>query len=122
MPARSTIEGCGYKTRVILIPETTDGYAIRLNDYCSIKDLSIANPTSISLSETVGTRHGIMYQGTYNADDGQGGKYMQLSNIYITGFSGGGITCYNTGYSTSSSINATNIHISNCNAGINISY
>lgn len=122
MPVRTTIEGCGYKTRVILAPDTTDGYAIRLNDYCSIKDLSVASPTSISLSETVGTRHGIMYQGTYNQDNGQGGKYMQLSNIYITGFSGGGITCYNTGYSTSSSINATNIHISNCSAGINISY
>lgn len=124
MPSFSTIVGSGHKTRVYLMPGIEDGYVIRLNEFCAVKDLCIIHPNDTTPSGNIGNTHGIVYQGTYNTDNSsdQGGKYMQLSNLYIEGFDGGGITCYNTGYSTSSSILANNIHIRNCNVGINISY
>ena len=122
MPAGTTLVGSGYSTVLLLDESVEDGYAIRINSYCTVKDMRISSPTAISLSENIGTRHGIVFQGTYNTDGKSGGQYMSLSNLYIDNFTGGGITCYNTGYSSSSSIGATDVTITKCTVGINISY
>ena len=45
-----------------------------------------------------------------------------ISDVYISRFSGGGITCYDTGYGTINGLQVANSYIWNCNAGINISY
>ena len=122
MPANSTLCGSGSSTRLILPNNVTEGYAVRVNNCCTVRDLRITSPTAISLSENVGERHGIMFCGTYDEDKNPGGIFISISNVYIDNFTGGGITCRNTGYSTTASINASNITIRNCNVGINISY
>ena len=122
MPANSTLCGTGYATKIILPDEVQEGYAIRLNNNCTVKDMRITSPTPISVSETVGNRHGIAYLGTYDSDKSSGGTFMSVSDVYIDNFTGGGITCNNTGYSPTASIGVSDVTIRNCNAGINISY
>lgn len=123
MPDNTMLVGSGPSTRLILI---SDGdFAIKLGSYCAIKDLKVTGSTSnISLSETVGDRHGILFQGDYseNNDASQQPYRCMLENLYIYGFTGGGLTLYNTGYGTQNMLVSNNIHIWNCNAGINIPY
>ena len=121
MPEDSTIRGCGKATEIHL-KGTSDGFAISLNNNCIVSDLAIIGADSdLSFTDTVGGRHGIVWNGTYTSD--RGTKYRgMLSNLYIYRFTGGGITCYDTGYGTSSCIEADNLYIWNCWAGINISY
>jgi hypothetical protein len=44
-----------------------------------------------------------------------------VEDCFIFSFTGGGITCNDTGYSIRSAITASNCHIFNCGAGINVS-
>lgn len=121
MPAGTAIVGSGYGTRVIL-RGSGDGFAIKMTDHCIIKDLQILGKTTdITVSETVGNRHGILWQGTYTQDQSAPLRGI-IDNVFIRNFTGGGITCYDTGYGTSSCLEVTNAFIWLCNAGINISY
>lgn len=124
MPTGTAIIGSGYQTRIVL-SGTTDGYAIKMTDYCSVKDVQIVGKTSsISLSETVGGRHGILWQGNYTQDQTSGHqpKMGKIENVDIFAFTGGGITCYDTGYGTFNALEVVNAYINNCNVGINIPY
>jgi hypothetical protein len=124
MPDHTLIIGAGDRTRVIL-SGTADGYAIKMGEMCSVSDMRIIGSTSsITLTETVGERHGILWHGNYsdNGDSNLQPMYGILSNLWISGFSGGGITCYNTGYGTKNHLEAVNIYCTNCTAGINIAY
>lgn len=124
MPDGTSIVGSGYGTRIILAG-TSDGYAIKLGNYCNVSDCQIVGALSaITLSNTVGGRHGILWQGNYTQDETaahQPQKSM-LSNLWIARFTGGGITCYDTGYGTVNNIECSNVYVENCNSGINISY
>ena len=121
MPAGTTIVGSGYGTRVIL-RGSGDGFAIKMTDHCTVKDLQILGKTTdITVSETVGNRHGILWQGTYTQDQSAPLRGI-IDNVFIRNFTGGGITCYDTGYGTSNCLEVTNAFIWLCNAGINISY
>lgn len=123
VPVGATLDGCGNATKIHLLDSVADGYAVKLNENSTLKDVMLIGSVSdIALSETVGTRHGILWEGNANGDNNSIPYRGTISNIFIKGFNGGGITCYNTGYSTSSGINVENCHITNCNAGINISY
>lgn len=124
MPAGTSLMGLGKATRIILLPEIESGAAVEMNSYTEVKDMCIMGSCAdIELPEKVGSRHGITFIGTATETDYSG----QLKNSIITGchiraFTGGGITCTDTGYSTSASITATNCHIMNCGAGINITH
>ena len=125
MPDMSTLRGCGDSTRVILLSSVSSGAAIEMWRRCQVSDLHIEGNTSgITLSSTVGTRHGILWAGNYQASESNADQPNMglVSNVRIHGFTGGGITCYNTGYGTYTHMSAVNVQIWNCNAGINISY
>ncbi len=124
MPNDTMIIGVGAGTRVILSGNST-GYAIKMTDCCCVKDLQILGSTNaITLSENVGDRHGILWQGNYTQDQtaGHQPKMAIVSNVWIKYFTGGGITCYDTGYGTFNALEVTNVYCRNCNVGINISY
>ena len=124
MPNDSMIRGCGAKTRIIM-SGTADGCAIQMKKNCSVQDLQIwGSPSEITRPSTIGARHGILWAGTY-AQDQTGANQPEkgfISNVWIKYFTGGGITCYNTGIATYYALEVTNAFIETCGAGINISY
>ena len=121
MPDNTMIIGSGRASRIIL-KNTGDGHAIRMGSRCIVQDLTVAGSTSdISLSSVVTNRHGILWQGSYTQDQNSP-QLSKISGVYIENFTGGGITCYDTGYGVANSIEVVNTTITKCNAGINISY
>lgn len=121
MPAGSILRGCGQATRLIL-QDSGDGYAIRMNDDCQISDLALIGPAS--RQEEISECHGILWQGNYSEtkDENIQPKRGSISNLQISNFPGGGITCSNTGYSQVNNLHVMNTFIENCSAGINIDY
>lgn len=120
IPDDTTLSGCGNKTRLILDPAVSAGYAIKLGNRSGISDLAILGALSnISVPTTQGNRHGILWQGVV-----EGGTLISnpvngyISNVYISRFTGGGIRCYNTGYGTSAGVECVNTVINNCYCGI----
>lgn len=123
MPEGSSLFGEGGATKLILAPEVTEGAAIRLSSYCTVKDMTLLGGNA-DRPETLGTRHGILFEGT--AEDDFYDRPSQphnntVSDCFIFGFSGGGITCHQTGYAVASAMLVTNCHIRFSGAGINIS-
>jgi len=122
MPEGSTLMGCGYSTNVKLTG-ASDGYAIKMNSFCTVENLRIEGGDNVPpITETVGNRHGILWSGDYSHDAADTIRRGAISNVYIRFFTGGGITCYNTGYDVSANIEVANAFIWRCGAGINISY
>ena len=124
MPKSSALVGVGAATKVMLREDVRDGCAIRLNTYCTVKDMRVMGAAeSIERPTQVGMRHGLMFLG--NATPQQYGGQPRSSIIHgclITGFTGGGITCRDTGYVTMCSLTVSDCHILNCGAGINIDH
>lgn len=122
IPAQATLEGCGNATRVILKSEGT--YAFRLKTKSAIRNLRILGSTSdIVVSDTVANRHGIVWYGKASETPASEIPYGAIiSNVLIRSFTGGGITCHDTGGSPQASLNVTDLQIENCNAGVNIDY
>ncbi len=125
IPARGMLAGSGNNTMLVLADSVVSGYAVKINTHGCIKDLMIGGTespsTAIALSEIVGERHGILFQGEASI----GGKVPYRStihNVAIYNFSGGGITCTDTGYSVASCLNVSDVYIFWCGAGINIPY
>lgn len=126
MPASSKIYGAGASTRIILLGNNTDeGYAIKLSDNCYVESLTIlGNVTNIpisSLTSTVVNRHGILFKASYDTDQSTILRCF-IRNVRIANFTGGGIACINTGYSTWSCVGVTDCYIYRCTAGIYIPY
>lgn len=125
IPDNATLRGCGAKTIIRLADSVTDGYAVHLNKYGTVSDLYFVGanyPGGITPSAIVGTRHAVLFEGNYDGDRDQIPVRCTLSNLYIFGFAGGGITCNNTGYDYDKCLNVVNCYIFNCDAGINIAY
>ena len=133
MPDGSSLIGCGPKTRIILMDSVTTGAAIKMGSGCNVSNLSVVgSETDLEFDTTgfdidtisIGTRHGILWLGDVVGDDSGANmhSYGSIDNVRISSFTGGGIVCENSGYKTSSGINATNCIITNCGAGINVSY
>lgn len=122
VPAYKSLEGCGNATEIILASSVTDGYAVKLNSYSTVKNVMISGATSdITLTGTVGTRHGILFEGNADGDNDAIPQRSTISNVTIRRFSGGGITCNNTGYPTNG-MNISDVNIVNCEAGVNVAY
>ena len=125
MPNQSTLRGCGYKTRIILLDSVTDGYAIKMGTQCTVESLSVLGSTSsITITETVGTRHGILWQGAATSQQSvvSDPERGTISNVHVRYFSGGGITLYGTGTGINNCLNVVNAYIYNCTVGLNIVY
>lgn len=124
MPNGTSIIGAGNATK-LLLSGTSDGYAIKMGQDCTVSDCFIAGSNGIvTLSSTIGGRHGILWQGNYTQTQASSQQPARgfISNVRIGHFTGGGITCYDTGYGTYNNLEVSNVFITNCGAGINISY
>lgn len=127
MPENTQIIGCGYQTKIVLLDSVTTGYAIKMNNNCVISNVRITgNDNDLSFVEGdiesihLGNRHGILYLGTANESSGANTVTKGIiSDCYIDGFTGGAITCEQTGPGTRG-LNVNNVQIVNCGAGINI--
>ena len=64
MPDRSTIKGMGAATRLILSEEVSEGAAITLASFCTVREISISGAEAdIDIPQDVGSRHGILFAG-----------------------------------------------------------
>lgn len=124
MPDHSTLMGMGECSEVFLLPEVENGSAIFMGSRCCIKNIAVKGSEEDGIRpEEMGTRHGISFSGNATTEDWSGQiRNCIIESCQIRGFSGGGITCVDTGYSVGCSVTATNCHINFCGAGINISH
>ena len=122
MPQSTTLMGMGAATRLILLPELEEGFAVRLTSYCTIKDLAIDGAEEeIPCPDTIGNRHGLLFKSNATTEKWEDDpRNATVSNCVIRCFSGGGITCTDTGYSLRCIMAVSNCHILGCGAGINI--
>lgn len=125
MPDCTTLTGMGGATTLLLPEDLSSGYVVKLGSFCTIKDLSLTGAQGEMERPTqVGERHGILFEGTATTPNIRSNQPHNciVSGCFIQNFSGGGITCRDTGYRTTCSIIASHCHILNCGAGINISH
>jgi len=128
MPEGTMLSGIGPATEVILLPEITSGAAVELGSYCSVKDMTfIGSAGELAIPESVGDRHGIAYSGSATVKDWRDTIKYQPKNsvihgVNIRGFSGGGLTCRQTGYGVSNSLDVSDCNIEFCGVGLNIPY
>lgn len=124
IPNMGCLSGSGDKTRIVLASSVENGYAVKMLNRGTIKNLRIAGQLSGSpSSSTIGTRHGILYQGTATSSvDASSARrfYGYISDVFIESFSGGAITCVSTGGQVNSNLVVCNVHIRSCGAGINV--
>ena len=123
MPDETTLMGMGTATKLVLAPEIEAGFTVQISSFSCIKDLYICGTEEerITLGETVGERHGILFKGTATTKDWSNQpKHSIIESCEIRSFTGGGLTCVDTGYSIRCALTASTCHIFNCGAGINI--
>ena len=124
MPDGTAIFGMGEGSRVVLCEDVEDGCAISMASCCTVKDLTLLGTTEDMPRPTeMGTRHGIGFIGTATLENRSGQPVDSIiSGCRIRSFTGGGITCRDTGYGINCSVSVTDCRIHNCGAGINISH
>ena len=124
MPDGTSLYGFGDGSRIVLDGDVIEGCAVAMASHCTVKELTfIGSEEDMSRPTEVGTRHGIGFIGTATLEN-RSGQPMDsiISGCRICNFSGGGITCRDTGYNINCSVSVTNCRIHNCGAGINISH
>lgn len=124
MPKGTSLLGMGEGSRVILNEDATEGCAIAMASCCTVKDLTVMGAAEeLPRPTELGDRHGIGFIGTATLENRSGQPVDSIvEGCRIRNFSGGGITCRDTGYGINCSLSVTNCRIHNCGAGINISH
>lgn len=125
MPDGTTVKGMGAATKIVLLDEVADGAAICLGSFCTVKDIFLLGSEGEAVIPTeVGNRHGILFEGSATEEHYKGAQptHSMISGCFISAFSGGGITCRNTGYSPESSLTVSDCQIFLCGVGINIPF
>ena len=117
-----TLTGCGKATRLYLANSVTNGAAVTMGSDTTLKDLDIRGPATVTVSATVGTRHGVLIAGNASGSGDSIPTRITISGVYISRLNGGAITFYDTGLSTPAAALVSDVHIWDCDAGINISY
>ena len=125
VPDYAALIGSGDRTVIILADSVTTGYAVKLNNYSSVYGLRINGGSTVQgSSSSVGTRHGILFEGTKQS--GQTGgttkKKSKIDKCTINNFSGGGITLTGTGVDLDSNLLISDCFVDHCGAGIYIPY
>ncbi|MBO5868403.1 MAG: hypothetical protein J6Q54_05810 [Oscillospiraceae bacterium] len=124
MPDGTSLYGMGEGSRIVLLEEIAEGCAVAMASHCTVKELTLIGcEADMPRPTEVGTRHGIGFIGTATPEN-RSGQPMDsiISGCRIRNFSGGGITCRDTGYNINCSVSVTDCRIHNCGAGINISH
>ena len=126
MPENSTLTGCGAATKICLSETgSSPAFVVKMNTRCCVRDIMfVGSETDIELSPDVSDRHGIGWIGDYSIsrDKKKQPAYGTINNCIFKGFSGGAITCDNTGPAVEHGLNISDVQIYNCSAGINIAY
>ena len=124
MPNGTSLYGMGEGSRVVLHADVAEGCAIAMASCCTVRDLTVLGTTDDMPRPTeVGTRHGISFIGTATRENRRGQPMDSIiSGCRIRDFTGGGITCRDTGYGINCSVSVADCRIHNCGAGINISH
>lgn len=116
MPDHTRIEGCGDATRLILTGENSTRI-VDMGSYCTIRDVSFyGSLTQRTPTETIGTKHGIKYEGRDIRLHGV------ISGCRFYNFNGAGIYANNTGYGTSSGISISDCEFRYCDVGLYLKY
>lgn len=124
MPDHTSLMGEGGAT-TLRLPEGADkNYVVKIGSFCTVKDLHLRGNDNLKERPVeMGDRHGLLFEGTATTKDWSNQpRNSMVSNCFITGFSGGGITCRDTGYSTAACLTVSDCHIMYCGAGINIAH
>ena len=121
LSANQSLRGSGIGNTILRLSGTGEGYAVSMGTRSSISDMTIYGGAS-SISATNGGRNGIAWVGTYVSSEEQGTYPIrgQIENLHIYGFSGAGIICSNSSQKIYSGLNAVNVNIYLCWAGIYI--
>lgn len=126
LPINGLLQGCGNRTRIILASSVTEGFAVKMNSYACVKDVWIKGQTTdLTPTSTVGTRHGILFEGSMSAPDpaDQQTYYRaRIMNTVVTDFTGGGLTCSDTSGQVATAMIVSDCNFLRCGAGINIPY
>ena len=124
MPAGTTLAGMNGATHLVLDPTLDEGFAVKLDSFCTVRDLTVDGATlKISHPDEVGERHGILFASDATTKSwGREPCNTTVSNCVIRYFSGGGITCIDTGFNLNCIMAVSNCHILHCGAGINIAH
>lgn len=123
LPSYGEIIGSGNKSCIILDSSVTTGYAIKIGNFTTVKNLRIRGSASnITPTSTITARHGILFEGTASAENPTTYYQSTVECCIITDFTGGGITCYNTGLAPEASLLVSNCRFLRCCVGINIPY
>lgn len=125
MPDGSSLFGMGNATQIMLDPTIEEGYILRMGSFCTVRSLGFCGShTPIPCPKEVGNRHAILFYGTATPRDWTGNHPVNsiVSDCFMTDFTGGGLTCTDTGYSIRASLTVNNCHMVRCGAGINVSH
>lgn len=124
MPNGTTLRGVGAGTQLLLDTALPAGFTVRLGSFCAVEALTVMGAEEpIELPEQVGERHGIVFEGTATVKDpGNPPKNSMIHGCFAKAFTGGGITCKDTGYGTDAMLTVSDCQLLNCGAGINIAH
>ena len=124
MPDHTSIIGLGRSTTLLLDESVKEGYAVKIASYCTVKNIGVVGSKDlITLPEEVGERHGLKFEGTIISDPTiPQPAHSIVEGCFIRSFTGGGLTCTHSGGSVRCAVTASNCHIFNCGAGINIPF
>ena len=124
MPEGTSLMGLGECSELILRENVQAGYAVLLGSRCTVRNLAIKGAAEdLSRPTALGARHGIGFVGTATPENREGQPVDgMIEGCQIRSFSGGGITCRDTGYNMDCSLCVSNCRIHYCGAGINISH
>ena len=124
MPDGASLIGMGHCSKLLLRQDLESGYTVKIGSFCTVKDLAVLGCLEeIERPTEVGECHGLAFLGNATTKDWANQAHNSIiSGCYISGFTGGGITCHDTGYNCRSSMTVSDCHILNCGAGINISH
>ncbi|MBO5967256.1 MAG: tail fiber protein [Clostridia bacterium] len=124
MPDGSELCGSGTSTQLIL--DTLDaGYCVKMGSHCTVRDLAFAGQEAdVVLNDPIHDRHGVLWRGDYSSSGNKNTqpKYGTINNCFFRRFTGGAITCDDTGPAVEHGLNVSDVQIEGCNAGINIAY
>lgn len=125
IPDYCSVIGSGMHTMVRLLPSVANGYAFKMGTQSSLSNMRISGGTSApTLSSTVGSRHGVLFEGTKHSGQSGGETESEstVDNCIISNFEGGGITCTGTGVNLDSNMIISDCIVRSCGAGIYIPY
>ena len=124
MPDDTTLTGCGPATQVYLA-SGANKFCVSMGKRDAVRDISFFGATNdVTISASVGTRHGILWAGNYTqtSSNNQQPQMGLVTGCRFRRFSGGGITCTDTGTGAMCHLEVSDCYMENCDAGINIAY